>query len=179
MGQYGLHFVCPEHEHNGPALPIPPEPPTPGTVPGPLTCTDLNHAIHSAYALCLEIGRVGFYCDELTGDGHPFTGIPIDTGGGGLTPIIPGTGDLEGAKEYCEALKANYKEMQDRWNSKAAAEIALACHSSGWDPEDREEPGDDFSACPNFPPFPVGPGGGNDPATTVSPNCFEDCQCDD
>ncbi|MEW5749019.1 MAG: hypothetical protein AB1793_09600 [Candidatus Thermoplasmatota archaeon] len=154
-----LHFCCPPHAP--PGVDMPPPPPNPDNPPQgdgrDPDCNDINYAIHTAAFLCAQLQNI---CQN-----------------GGPVPGVPGTDTPAGLCAYCEALKETYGKMQGRWNTEDNAEKAAECASSGWDPEDEEGEGDDFSNCPDFPP-PPGPPEDPYPDNKVIPDCDCECPCD-
>lgn len=161
-----LHFKCPAHAGPPPGTVVPNPPANPASPPmgdgRDPDCNDINYALHTAAALCAQI-------QQLFQNGESIPGIP-------------GTDTAAGRCAYCEALKKAYKKIQDRWNNGDNAETAegCACGEDGpWDPEDEEEPGDDFSDCPNFPPPPGGCEGQPPfPDNKIVPDCECTCPCD-
>ncbi len=141
-----LHFVCPPHD-----VPDNPDPSTPPpTPPEPPDCNDLNYAIHSAAAVCGEIGRISGCCADMSASGCE------DLDGMSFSEL----------QAYCAALKQAYGKAQDRFNDPENAETAFQCKcADGWEPGD--EGGGGY---PNCPPMPPPPGGCEGDASTAYPN---------
>ena len=156
-----LHFCCPPHAGQAPGTTVPPPPANPDNPPQgdgrDPDCNDINYAIHTAAFLCAQLQNI--------------------IQNGGPIPGVPGTDTPEGLCAYCEALQKAYGKMQDGWNTEENAEKAAECASSGWDPEDEEGEGDDFSNCPDFPP-PPGPPENPYPGNKIIPDCEVECPCD-
>jgi hypothetical protein len=82
-----------------------------------------------------------------------------------------------GDVEYCKALKAAYKAMQDRWNNAGNVDTATECACGDPDGSEPWDPGEGYESCPKFPAPPGGCDGEPPyPDNKVIPDCTHACE---